>query len=114
MTGIVLKEDINETVRNSIANSLRIAGFHLDAGKRILSGSIEKFSVDDTRSPALWTLKMRYVVTDGATQKVVFSTTKTVKQKSPKFTNNTIAIEDTVELNVEALICDPGFVKAVN
>lgn len=114
MTGVVLKDDINETVRDGIVNRLKIAGFHLDEGKRVLSGSIEKFSVDDTRSPAFWTLKMRYVVTDATTQKVVFSTTKTVKQKSPKFTSNTIAIEDTVRLNVDALIGDPGFVKAVN
>ncbi len=57
---------------------------------------------------------MRYVVTDAASQKVVFSTTKTVQQKSPKFTSNTIAIEDTVKLSVDALISDPGFVKSVN
>jgi hypothetical protein len=114
MTGIVLKTDINETVRNSVASSLRIAGFHLTEGRKVLSGSIEKFTVDDSRSPALWTLKMRYVVTDAATQKVVFSTTKTVLQKSPKFTSNTIAIEDTVKLSVDALISDPGFVESVN
>ncbi|NYH27007.1 hypothetical protein GGD40_006578 [Paraburkholderia bryophila] len=114
MTGIVLKDDINEAVRNGIVRSLQLSGFHLDAGKRILSGSIEKFTVDDERSPASWTLKMRYVVTDTATQKVVFSTTKTVRQKSPKFTSNTIAIEDTVKLSVDALIGDPGFVKSVN
>jgi hypothetical protein len=57
---------------------------------------------------------MRYVVIDTASRKVVFSTIKTVKQKSPKFTNSTIAIEDTVKLSVDALIEDPGFVKAVN
>jgi hypothetical protein len=114
MTGIVLKTDINETVRNSVANSLRVAGFHLTEGRKVLSGSIEKFTVDDSRSPAFWTLKMRYVVTDAATQKVVFSTTKTVRQKSPKFTSNTIAIEDTVKLSVDALIGDPGFVESVN
>jgi hypothetical protein len=114
MTGIVLKTDINETVRNSVANSLRVAGFHLTEGRKVLSGSIEKFTVDDSRSPAFWTLKMRYVVTDAATQKVVFSTTKTVRQKSPKFTSNTIAIEDTVKLSVDALISDPGFVESVN
>ncbi|MDI7047379.1 hypothetical protein QMN58_28185, partial [Escherichia coli] len=56
MTGIVLKSDINEAVRNSIASSLQIAGFHLTEGRRVLSGSIEKFTVDDTRSPAYWTL----------------------------------------------------------
>ncbi|CAB3777062.1 hypothetical protein LMG28614_00347 [Paraburkholderia ultramafica] len=114
MTGIVLKDDISETVRNGVAKSLQIAGFHLTDGKRVLSGSIETFTVDDARSPALWTLKMRYVITDAATRKVVFSTIKTVKQKSPKFTNSTIAIEDTVKLSVDALIGDPGFVKAVN
>jgi hypothetical protein len=114
MTGIVLKDDVAATVRNSVARSLQIAGFHIDDGKRVLSGSIETFTVDDARSPAFWTLKMRYVVTDTATRKVVFSTTKTVKQQSPKFTNSIIAIEDTVKLSVDALIGDPGFVKAVN
>ncbi|CAE6736533.1 hypothetical protein [Paraburkholderia haematera] len=114
MTGIVLKNDINEAVRNGIASSLQIAGFHLTEGRKVLSGSIEKFTVDDSRSPAFWTLKMRYIVIDAATQEVVFATTKTVRQKSPKFTSNTIAIEDTVRLSVDALISDPGFIKSVN
>jgi hypothetical protein len=114
MTGIVLKDNINETVRNGVANSLQVAGFRLNDRKRVLSGSIETFTVDDARSPAFWTLKMRYVVIDAASRAVVFSTVKTVKQKSPKFTSSTIAIEDTVKLSVDALIGDPGFVKAVN
>jgi hypothetical protein len=54
------------------------------------------------------------VVIDAATQKVMYTTTRTVKQKSPKFTSNTIAIEDTVKLSVDTLIGDPGFIKAVN
>jgi hypothetical protein len=114
MTGIILKDDVNEVVRNSVVTSLRAAGFHLTEGKRVLSGSIEMFKVDDARSPTFWTLKMRYIVTDAATHKVVYSTTRTVKQKSPKFTSSTIAIEDTVKLSVDTLIGDPGFVKAVN
>ena len=114
MTALVLKDDISIVVRNDVANSLRVAGFRIDDNKRVLSGTIETFTVDDTRSPAQWTLKMRYVVMDAATQKVMFATTRTVKQKSPKFTNNTIAIDDTVKLSVEALIDDPGFIKAVN
>jgi hypothetical protein len=114
MTALVLKDDISLIVRNDVANSLRLAGFRIDDNRRVLSGSIEAFSVDDTRSPALWTLKMHYVVIDSATQKVMFTTTRTVKQKSPKFTSNTIAIDDTVKLSVDALIDDPGFIKAVN
>jgi hypothetical protein len=114
MTGIILKDDINEVVRNSVANRLQVEGFHLNEGKRVLSGSIEVFKVEDTRSPTLWTLTMHYVVIDTATRRIVFSTTRTVKQKSPKFTSTTIAIEDTVKLSVDALIGDPRFVEAVN
>ncbi|HEX7936663.1 MAG TPA: hypothetical protein VF573_26825 [Paraburkholderia sp.] len=114
MTGIVLKDNINLAVRESIAEHLKVAGFHLDDGRKVLSGSIEKFTVDDVRSPALWTLKIRYVVIDAATQEVVFSTTRTVKRKSPKFTSNTVAIEDTVKLSVDALVSDSGFINAVN
>ncbi|CAB3736862.1 hypothetical protein [Paraburkholderia phenoliruptrix] len=114
MTGIVLKSDISDAVRESVVNHLKLAGFHLDDGRKVLCGSIEKFTVDDIRSPALWTLQMRYVVIDAATQKVVFSTTKTVKRKSPKFTSNTIAIEDTVKLSVDALVRDAGFINALN
>ncbi|WP_025602493.1 hypothetical protein [Burkholderia sp. WSM2230] len=114
MTSVVLKNDISDAVRESVENRLKVVGFHLDDGRKVLSGRIEKFSVDDVRSPALWTLQMRYVVTDAATHKVVFSTTKTVKRKSPKFTSNTIAIEDTIKLSVDALVQDAGFIKAVN
>ncbi|ALE57564.1 hypothetical protein C8K18_109235 [Paraburkholderia sp. GV068] len=114
MTVVVLKNDISETVRESVASRLKVVGFHLDDRRKLLSGSIEKFSVDDVRTPALWTLQMRYVVTDAVTHKVVFSTTKTVKRKSPKFTSNTVAIEDTVKLSVDALVKDAGFINAVN
>lgn len=114
MTVIVLKTDVAETVRNDVAHSLQVAGFRLDDDRRVLSGSIERFTVDDARSPASWTLKMHYELTDAATRKVLFSTTKTVRQKSPKFTNTAIAIDDTVKLSVDALIDDPGFLKALN
>lgn len=114
MTGIILKDDVSEVIRNGVVKSLRVAGFHLTDSKRVLSGSIEIFKVDDARSPTFWTLKMHYIVTDADTQKVVYSGTRTVKQKSPKFTSSTIAIEDTVKLSVDTLIGDPGFVKAVN
>lgn len=114
MTGLVLKDDISQVVRNSVASSLRVAGLRIDDNRRVLSASIDAFTVEDTRSPTLWTLKMHYVVIDAATQKVMFSTTRTVRRKSPKFTSNTIAIEDTVKLSVETLLGDPDFIKAVN
>ncbi|WP_175147831.1 hypothetical protein [Paraburkholderia ultramafica] len=56
-------------------------------------------------------LKMRYAITAPATRKVALSTTRTVRQRSPKFTSNTIAIEGTIKLSMDALIGDPELVK---
>jgi hypothetical protein len=114
MTGIVTRFDINEAVRNDIAHELQIAGFKVADSGKVLSGHIEVFAVDDVRSPAVWTLKVHYIVHDAATHRVVYASTKTVRQKNPKFTNVTIALDDTVKLSVSALIRDPAFVRSVN
>lgn len=114
MTGIVLKTDINEAVRNDVAHELQIVGLNVVGAGKVLSGHIEAFSVDDVRSPAVWTLKVHYVVHDALTHQIVYAGTKTVKQKCPKFTNVLIALDDTVKLSVSALIKDPAFVRSVN
>jgi hypothetical protein len=114
MSSIVLKTDIGEAVRNDVSHALQVAGFKVATPGKVLSGTIETFTVNDVRSPALWTLKIHYVVHDAATQRIVYSATRTVKQKSPKFTNVTIALDDTVRQSVNALIGDPAFIKSVN
>lgn len=114
MTVIVLKSDIAQTVRDDVERSLHADGLRIDDDRRMLSARIESFHVDDQRSPASWTLKMHYVLTDTAARKVLFSATKTVTHKAPKFTSTTIAIDDTVRLSVDALLEDRGFVKALN
>ncbi|WP_090693111.1 hypothetical protein [Paraburkholderia phenazinium] len=113
MTAIVLKTNIDEAVRNSVAHQMQLAGFNAANPGRVLSGRIEAFSVNDARAPAVWTLKVHYVVREVATQRVVYASTKTVRLKCAKFTNVKIALDDTVKLSVEALVGDTGFAKAV-
>lgn len=114
VSSIVIKQDIDEAVRANIVHELQLAGIHVAEGARVLSGTIEGFSVDDLRSPAQWTLTIRYVVTDTATGNVIYEATKTVQHQSPKFTSNSIAISDIVKSSVGALIRDPAFAKTVN
>ncbi|MGH8780152.1 hypothetical protein [Paraburkholderia sp.] len=114
VSSIFLKQDVNAAVRDAIAAQLRLAGFDVAGTRRVLSGRIEKCFVDDERSPAHWTLKIYYVVTDVETGRVVYTSTKTVRREAPKFTNNAIALEDTVRANVQILIDDSSFASALN
>lgn len=114
VSSILLKQDVNAAVRDAIAAQLRLSGFDLAGTRRVLSGRIEKCFVDDERSPARWTLRIRYVVTDVESGRVVYTSTKTVRREAPKFTNNAIALEDTVRANVQILMDDSSFARALN
>jgi hypothetical protein len=114
MSSIVLKEDINEAVRDAVARALRLSGFQLDNPTRALAGRIEYFSVSDIRSPAVWMLRTRYTVHDTATGRLVYASTQTVRLRRPTFTNAHDALEDTVARSIEALIRDPAFLRSVN
>jgi hypothetical protein len=114
MTSIVMKADINEAVRNDVARQLQASGFNLANASKVLSGRIETFSVDDVRSPAVWTLTIHYVVREAGTRQIVYAATKTVRQKCQKFTNSNIALDDTVKLSVAALLGDAAFIRSMN
>lgn len=113
MTGIVLKTDISEAVRSTVAHELKLAGLSLANHRKVLGGQIETLSVDDVRTPAVWTLTIHYVVHDAATQRVVYTASKTVKHRCAKFTNARIALDDTVKQSVDALLRDPAFIESL-
>ncbi|WP_207557083.1 hypothetical protein [Paraburkholderia acidicola] len=113
VSGILLKQEVRAAVRDAVAAQLQLAGFDTTGPSKVLSGQIEKCSVDDERSPARWTLRIRYIVTDTQTGRVVFSSVKTVRHEAPKFTSNPIALEDTVRESVNALIDDSAFAQAL-
>lgn len=114
MTGIVLKTDISEAVRSTVAHHLKLAGVSLADHRKVLGGRIETLSVDDVRTPAVWTLTIQYVIHDTATQRVVYAANKTVRHKCAKFTNAKIALDDTVTQSVDALLRDPAFIESIS
>ncbi len=113
MASIVLKKNIDVSVRDAVAATLKRAGIDTTGNERILTAHIETFLVEDARAPAWWTLKMRYILVETDTQRVLYTSTKTVRRQFRTFTSNTIALEDTVRANVVTLLRDQEFVHAV-
>ena len=113
-SSITLKRNIDASVRDAVAKTLTRAGVDTADNARTLSARIEAFSVEDARSPAWWTLKMHYVLTETDSKRELYASTKTVRRQFHTFTNNTIALEDTVAANVSVLLGDPDFVRVLH
>jgi len=114
VASIVMKKNIDVYVREAVVKTLHRAGLDTADDSRVLSARIETFSVDDVRSPATWTLALRYSLVEADTKRVLYTGTKTVSHPFRTFTNNTFAIEDVVKANVAALLADPAFVRCVH
>ncbi len=113
-SSITLKKNVDVSVRDAVAKTLTRAGVNIADNARTLSARIEVFSVEDARSPAWWTLKMHYVLIGTDSKRELYASTKTVRRRFHTFTNNTIALEDTVAANVSVLLGDPEFVRVLH
>ena len=60
-----------------------------------------------------WTVDVDYVVKD-ASGKVIYESDKLTKNHTAKFANAFVALNMQIKDNIEALIKDPDFAKAIN
>ena len=86
----------------------------LDNKTRVLNGEIEDFLVDDLSYDADWTLNVHYLIKDLQTGDIVYSSTKTTQCKASKLMNVSSALNDIIKLNIEELMKDEAFIKAIN
>lgn len=112
---ILLEKDIKDFVRDATFAELRFIGVKVngDQQRRILTGDVQEFLVDDLGYSVDWTLRIAYVVTDKATQSPVYSQTKEIKRRTNKFANFFTSLNDSIRLSTEALAKDPDFLSAI-
>ena len=105
--------NIDVFVRDAVFSELRFVGIKVGSDGNRLSGEIQEFLIDDLGFSVDWTLTVRYVVKD-ADGNVIYDQVKTTQRKTAKFTNAFGALNETIKLNTEGLIKDPGFINAIN
>jgi len=101
-------------VRDAVFAELRFVGIKTNDARRVLTGDIEEFLVDDLGFNVDWTLRIKYTLTDAASKTVLYQSTKNIARRTGKFANPFGALNETVKLNVEQLLDDQDFLKSIN
>ena len=101
-------------VRDAVFAELRIVGVNVSDTQKILTGEIEEFLIDDLGFNVDWTLRIKYTIHDAKTNAAIYQSDKLEKRRTGKFMNPFGAINETIKLDVEEMLDDPDFVKAIN
>ena len=111
-----LKFDKNIDVffRDAVFAELGFVGIKPEDKTRVLDGEIEDFLIDESSTSADWTLKVHYQVKNRQTGHIIYASTKTTLRKASKLVNVSGAINEMVKLNIEELLQDEEFIKAIN
>jgi hypothetical protein len=109
-----IDKNIDGFFRDAVFKEFRFVGIKVDGTNRVITGDINDFLVDDLGYSVDWTIDVNYVVKDAATSKVVYSATKITKNKTAKFVNVFGTLNDQIRLNIEELLKDPDFIRAIN
>ncbi len=109
----IFEQPIDHIFKEAVFKELRFVGVKLDNENLALSGEIEEFLIDDLGYSVDWTLRVKYVVTDKESGKVVYESVKNTQRKTNKFANIFGALNETIKLNIEDLIKDQAFAGAI-
>jgi uncharacterized lipoprotein len=110
---ILIDRDVKVFVRDAVFAELRFVGVKTNVGRCELKGTIEDFLIDDLGYSIDWLLRVKYELIESATKKPAYATVKNVTRKTAKGLNPFGALNEIVKLNVEELIKDPEFIKAI-
>ncbi|MBO9537481.1 hypothetical protein [Herbaspirillum sp.] len=114
MGEIKIDRDVNKFVRDAVFAELRFMGIKPNDPSKILSGEIQEFLIDDLGYSVDWTLRIKYTLSDAVTKTVLFDAVKNTQRRTAKFANAFGAMNETIKINVEQLVEDEKFAKAIN
>ena len=109
--GIYFDKDINVIVKEAVFKEFRFVGLKT-GGNKILTGDVQEFLVDDLGFDVDLTLKIRYQLVDDKGN-VIYSDTKIINKNTPKLINQFQWFNESIKLNVEALLSDQRFIEQI-
>ena len=105
-------QEINVFFRDAVFKELRFVGVKLDNKARVLNGEIKDFLIDDLGFNVDWSLNVLYRVK--ASDKILYEFESITKRRTTKFANTFGALNEVIKLNIDEIIKDPAFIKAIN
>lgn len=97
---------------DAVEKELRFVGIKTDSDSRTLRGEVREFLIDDLGAYVDWTLRVLYRVE--RPEKALYESEKITRRRTAKFGDPSATMNQTIRLNIDELIKDPAFLKAIN
>lgn len=110
---VLFDQPIEKIFKEALFKELRFVGVKLDNPDRQLGGEVEEFLIDDLGYSVDWTLRVKYVLKDKATGRVLYESVKSTQRKTNKFVNQFASLNETIKLNIEELMQDKALTEAI-
>jgi hypothetical protein len=107
-------KNIDTFFRDAVFAELHSTGIKLDDKNLVLGGEIKDFLIDELSASVDWTLIVNYSVNNLQTGDTLYKSTKITKRKVSKLVNISSAVAEMIKLNIEELLQDKEFIKAIN
>lgn len=107
-------KNIDTFFRDAVVTEINSSGIKLDDNNRDLGGEIKDFLIDELSASADWTLIVNYSIKNLQTGKTLYESTKITKRNASKLINISSVVNEMMKLNIEDLLKDENFIKAIN
>ena len=111
---LVFDQDIHVFFRDAVFKELRFVGVKMDNKARTLTGEVRDFLIDDLGYSVDWTVKVLYRVKATQTNQTLYESEAVTQRRTAKFANPFGAMNEVIKLNIDEIIKDPAFLKAIN
>lgn len=114
MGNLFFDQNINVFFRDAAFKELRFVGVKVDSKHRTLTGEIKDFVIDDLGYSVDWTLRVMYRVQATQGNQTLYESEKLTQRNTAKLVNAFGAMNEVIKLNIDEIIKDPAFIKAIN
>ena len=114
MGSLLFDQNISVFFRDPVFKELRFVGVKVDNKDRMLTGEIRDLLIDDLGYSVDWTLRVLYRVKATQTNQTLYESEKLTQRNTAKFVNTFGAMNEVIKLNIDEIIKDPAFIKAIN
>jgi uncharacterized lipoprotein len=112
LDNLIFDQEIGAFYRDAVLKELGFVGVKTESGTRTLTGDVREFLIDDLGANVDWTLRVLYRVSER--EKSVYESEKITQRRTAKFGDPFATMNETLKLNIEEIIKDPAFLKAIN
>jgi hypothetical protein len=105
-------QEIGAFFKDTVFKELGLVGVKTESTARTLTGEVREFLIDDLGYNVDWTLRVLYRVR--GPEKTLYESEKVTQRRTVKVGDPFATMNETIKLNIDEIIKDPAFVKAIN